>query len=95
MAYGPGNQSGRGWLLASGMIALLVLAPVSALLVLALQGSGDLWPHLLAFVLPQALATSMLLLAGVGVMVMSIGTLTAWLVTAYDFHGRRWLEGGK
>ncbi len=92
MAYGAGNQAGRGWLLASGMIALLVLAPVSALLVLALQGSGDLWPHLLAFVLPQALATSMLLLAGVGVMVMSIGTLTAWLVTAYDFHGRRWLE---
>jgi len=81
-----------GWILGSGVIALLVMMPLLALLVLGLRGSGDLWPHLLAFVLPEAIGTTLLLLAGVGVMVTTIGTLTAWLVTAYEFAGRRWLE---
>ena len=81
-----------GWTVASAAIALIVMMPLLALLVLGLHGSGDLWPHLLAFVLPDAIGTTLMLLAGVGIMVTTIGTLTAWLVTAYDFFGRRWLE---
>ena len=81
-----------GWTVASAAIAFVVMMPLLALLVLGFGGSGDLWPHLLAYVLPEAVGTTLLLLAGVGVMVTTIGTLTAWLVTAYDFYGRRWLE---
>ncbi|WP_043175071.1 ABC transporter permease, partial [Burkholderia ambifaria] len=47
------------------------------------------WKHLGAFVLPQALANTLLLLAGVGAIVTVVGTGCAWLVTAYDFPGRR------
>src|SRR5690606_30352290 len=57
-----------------------------------MQGSGDLWPHLRAYVLPQALQDTAILLTGVGTLVIVIGTGSAWLVTAYDFPGRRMLS---
>jgi iron(III) transport system permease protein len=78
--------------LSSGVVALLVTAPVAAIAVIAAQGSGDLWPHLIDHVLPQALRDTSLLLAGVGVLVVAIGVGSAWLVTAYEFSGRRILD---
>lgn len=81
-----------GWLLAAGLIALGVLAPVAALAWFAAQGSGDLWPHLINTVLPQAIRDTAMLLAGVGALVIVIGTGSAWLVTAYDFRGRAVLD---
>jgi iron(III) transport system permease protein len=83
-----------GWLLGSGLIACLVAAPIVSLAILASRGSGDLWPHLVAYILPQAFRDTLLLLGGVGVLVVAIGASAAWLVTAYDFPGRRWLEWG-
>jgi len=69
--------------------ALIVLLPVLALFFLALRGSGALWPHLRDYVLAEAATETALLLAGVGGIVILVGTGTAWLVTAYDFPGRR------
>ena len=51
-----------------------------------------LWPHLLAHVLPHAAGQTAILLAGVGTIVVLLGTSLAWLVTAYDFPGRRILD---
>lgn len=85
-------SAGRPWLLAAVLIATLVATPVLALLWQALQGSSGLWPHLHAYVLPQAFLQTGMLLIGVGVLVTLLGTSTAWLVTAYDFPGRRLLE---
>lgn len=82
----------RAWTLAAGLTALLVLAPVASLAVEALQGSGGLWPHLLAHVLPPSLVETGLLLAGVGAVVVVVGTGAAWLVAAYEFPGRRLLD---
>src|SRR5690606_33855944 len=56
------------------------------------RGSGALWPHLLANVLPVAVQTTIILLIGVGVMVTVIGVGTAWLIAMYRFPGRRFLE---
>jgi iron(III) transport system permease protein len=77
------------WLSASGVITLLVLAPIASLAITASQGSADLWQHLFAYVLPTATRDSLVLLTGVGVVAAAIGTASAWLVTAYDFPGRR------
>ncbi len=61
---------------------------------IALQPSGDTWPHLIANVLPGALRRTLGLMAGVGALTLLIGTGTAWLVTMYRFPGRsvfQWL----
>ena len=89
----PGSPAvGPGWRLASTLIALGVLAPVVTLLWLA--GGSDLshWAHLAQHVLPQAALNTAVLLAGVGALVLVIGTGCAWLVTACDFPGRRVLH---
>ena len=80
------------WTLASAAIALLVLAPLAALVAAAAPGSDSLWEHLIAFVLPGAARDTLLLLAGVGVVTTVVGTGAAWLVTAYDFRGRQVLD---
>lgn len=86
------RQPARRWLSAAAIIGALVALPVLALAWEALQGSTGLWPHLLTYVLPPALSQTATLLLGVGIVVTVIGTSTAWLVTAYDFPGRRQLE---
>jgi iron(III) transport system permease protein len=82
----------RGWSIASIALALLALAPLLALAAVAVQGSDGLWSHIAVHVLPQASLNTVLLLAGVGAMVMVLGTGGAWLVTAYDFPGRGMLS---
>ena len=78
----------NAWLVASGGIALLVLAPIAALIVAASGGSDGLWEQLVLYVLPAAVRDTMLLLAGVATLTAAMGTGTAWLTTAYDFPGR-------
>ncbi|WP_437376516.1 ABC transporter permease [Inquilinus limosus] len=86
------RHPGRRWLSAAAVIGGLAAMPVLALAWEALQGSGGLWSHLFAYVVPPALGQTVTLLLGVGILVTVIGTSTAWLVTAYDFPGRRQLE---
>ena len=80
------------WQVAAAAVAAAVCAPLVALGIAASRGSPDLWGHLFAFVLPSAIGESLLLLAGVAVVAGVLGTGTAWLVTAYDFPGRRTLD---
>lgn len=72
----------------AGATALAALTPILSIVVLALAPSGDLWAHLAANVLPTALRTTALLLAGVGIVTFAIGAGTAWLVSTFDFPGR-------
>ncbi|MFC7399730.1 ABC transporter permease [Chelatococcus sp. GCM10030263] len=86
------RQAAAGWLAASAVIALLAVAPLLAVLLVASGSSDGLWPHLLAYVLPEAARQTVILLLGVGILVTVIGTGLAWLVVAYDFPGRRFME---
>ncbi len=78
--------------IAGAVLALVFIAPIVSLGVEAFGGSTDLWPHLVAYVLPSAVVNTLTLLVGVGLLVAVTGTATAWLVVAYDFPGRRILE---
>nr|WP_232449066.1 iron ABC transporter permease [Burkholderia ubonensis] len=80
---------GGVWLAAALAIAAAVAAPLATLVGAAFDADLAHWRHLVEFVLPQALANTLLLLAGVGAIVTLVGTGCAWLVTAYDFPGRR------
>lgn len=86
------DRSDRPWLAASALIVAGVAAPILGLVWYAARGSGELWPHLIGTVLPNALGTTLLLLAGVGIMVAVIGVGTAWLVACHVFPGRRIFE---
>jgi iron(III) transport system permease protein len=80
-----------GWTLAALAIAGVVMAPMLAVLWLAFHPTENIWPHLLATVLPRYLKTTFALMAGVGVLAGAAGTGAAWLVTMYRFPGRGWL----
>lgn len=89
-AAGPVPE--RAWQVAATLVALAMLGPLLALAWTAAQGSAGLWSHIGVHVLPHALRTTVALLAGVGVLVALLGTGSAWLVSAYDFPGRRLLS---
>src|SRR5690606_40764144 len=73
------------WQWAAVAIALLVALPLAALAWTALQGGQDgLWGHVARYVLPAAARNTLLLLGGVGVLVVAVGTGAAWLVTAWE-----------
>jgi iron(III) transport system permease protein len=69
-------------------VAAMVVAPIISLLLIALTGDAELWPHLVAHVLPDAMVNTAVLLAGVAVVAAVTGVGTAWIVTAYEFPGR-------
>lgn len=77
---------------ASALVALLVALPVIALVAIAAEGSGDLWPHLIANVLPTAIWQTLLLLFGVGITVTLVAVPCAWLVASCEFPGRRMMD---
>jgi iron(III) transport system permease protein len=79
-------------LLASCLLAFALVAPVAGLVAIAAEGSGGAWPHLLNYVLPGAVRDTLILLTGVGCLVIAMGTGLAWLMTAYEFPGRRIFE---
>ncbi|MFN3992399.1 MAG: ABC transporter permease [Tabrizicola flagellatus] len=79
------------WTLGALAIATIVLAPILSILWLALTATGNIWPHLMATVLPRYLGTTLLLMGGVAVLSAAMGTGAAWLVSQYRFPGRDWL----
>jgi len=79
-----------GW--SSLALAALVLAPILAVVGNICRATGGAWAHLASTVLPGYLANTILLVILVAVGVISIGVLSAWLVTAYRFPGQRALE---
>ena len=84
------------WTASVAIIALVILLPVFTILVLALTASGttssSLWGQLGRWVLPRAMTETALILAGVGVVTLAIGTVTAWIVTMYRFPGRELVD---
>jgi iron(III) transport system permease protein len=70
------------------LAALLAIAPLTSLAVMAVGATGDLWQHLIRYVVPVALLQTSLLLAGVAVVTIVIGVGAAWAVTTFEFPGR-------
>jgi iron(III) transport system permease protein len=70
------------------LLALPVLFVVSSVL----SSSNETWAHLASTVLPGYVWNTSLLLLAVAWGVISMGVLSAWLVTVYRFPGRDTLE---
>ncbi|MGH9577272.1 MAG: hypothetical protein ACRD3R_07525, partial [Terriglobales bacterium] len=72
--------------------AALILLPILAVVASVFGAAGDTWAHLARTALGNYVLNTALLAAGVAAGVVSIGVLSAWLVTAYRFPGQRVLE---
>jgi len=82
----------NGWAVGTLAVALVAVLPTLWVVGIAAAPSGDIWRHLVDTVLARLVATTLLLMAGVGVGTLVIGTGTAWLVTMCRFPGRRVFE---
>lgn len=80
------------WTSGALLIAFVVLAPIASILWIAMTPTENIWPHLMATVLPRYLTTTLMLMAGVAVLAAAMGTGAAWLVSQYRFPGRDWLS---
>ena len=76
-------------LLAASLVGLPILALGTNLFA---GGTGGTWAHLAETVLPDYIATTLWLCAGVGAGVGLLGVGSAWLVTRYEFAGRASFE---
>jgi iron(III) transport system permease protein len=72
--------------------AALILLPILAVVASVIGPASDTWAHLARTLLGVYVVNTALLTAGVAAGVLSIGVLSAWLVTAYRFPGQRVLE---
>ncbi|SFJ84266.1 iron(III) transport system permease protein [Bosea sp. OK403] len=85
----PSTRFAWASLLGAGLVA----TPLIALALTALSpAAAQIWPHLATNVIPRALGDTLRLLLGVGALCAVIGVATAWLVTQYEFPGRRAFE---
>ncbi len=80
------------WSVGVILLCSLILGPVLAVLVAAFGDSGGLWSHLYDTVLGRYISNTLILMAGVGVVAIGFGVSSAWVVSRYDFAGRRILE---
>lgn len=80
------------WRLGVLVVSGLLVLPIAAVAWLALSPAENIWPHLIATVLPGYVWNTIVLMVGVGGLAFVIGTGTAWLVTMTDFPGRAALQ---
>ena len=71
---------------------LLFIAPVLIVLSSIFTGFSDNINHIFSVLLIEYVSNSLVLVFGVSILVFLIGVTTAWLVTNYNFFGKKILE---
>jgi iron(III) transport system permease protein len=72
--------------------AVVLASPVLIVVAHVFIPTGDVWTHLVNTVLPEYILNSIILLVGVGLGTLVLGTGCAWVVTMCDFPGRKTFE---
>ena len=73
-------------------IAAVVALPILAIFWIAASGGDETWRHIIANVVPRATGRTISLLFFTGLMTALFGIMTAWLVTSFEYPGRRLLS---
>ena len=73
---------------------LFFLSPILIILSSVFADYSENWSHIYEYVLADYILNSLFLVSGVSILVMIIGSLTAWLVTNYQFFGKQFFEWG-
>ncbi len=90
---GTAPQSGNNWLgFLALAVAILLIVPVAWVAFSIFAEDKGTLAHLAQTVLPDYVANTLVLILGVGIGVLIVGTSTAWLVVMCEFPGRRFFE---
>lgn len=76
------------WTVLLGVLAVLVAAPVAAVVSSVLVPEREIWSHLWETRLPGMMVATVVLVSTVTVSAAVLGTALAWLVGAHRFRGR-------
>ncbi|QBL10389.1 iron ABC transporter permease [Rheinheimera sp. D18] len=74
------------------MPALLLAMPVLVVFTSLFTPQPDIWLHLRQTVLADYVINSLLLATGTGIGALLLGTSSAWLISQYQFIGRRYVQ---
>lgn len=77
------------WSVLQTLLCLLLISPMMAILVVAFQPAPSLLGHLIETVLGRYLLNTLALMVGVGILAGFFGVSSAWVVSRYEFTGRR------
>ena len=80
------------WRWAVLLPALLLALPVIIIFASWLEPQTEIWRHLRQTVLADYVLNSLLLAGGTGLGALFLGTGSAWLISQYQFFGRRYLQ---
>ncbi|WP_413494463.1 ABC transporter permease [Shewanella baltica] len=82
----------RSWSLAGYALATILVLPLVALILQALQPDEAVFGHLMATVLPTYIINSLLLIFWVSLGALLLALPCAWLMARCEFVGRRYLQ---
>lgn len=85
-------KSATGWVWAQLFLSMILFSPLVALTLIAFGDAGSIMNHLIETVLGRYFITTLQLMIGVGLVAAGFGVVTAWVISRYDFFGRRMLE---
>ena len=86
------RQYSHKWSLLSLCVAALISVPIFTIAFSIFIPAGEVWSHLADTVLSAYIINSFILIFGVSAGVLLTGISTAWLVTMYEFPGRKVFE---
>ncbi len=87
------GRAGINWLSPLALaVAVVLIAPIGWVALSIFADDQGTLGHLAETVLPRYVGNTLVLIVGVGVGVLIIGTSTAWLVAMCEFPGRRFFE---
>ncbi len=90
--FAPGRLLKRtGWILPF-LLVIAILIPIGVLVAEIFTPDIPLWQRMWRTFLPDVLWNTLRLAVGVGLGALVIGTLSAWLVSTYEFPGRTWFD---
>lgn len=73
-------------------IVLLVSVPVLAIFLNLINGPGEMWQHLIEYLLPTYLKNTLILIIGCTLLTVLFGVSSAWIVSRYHLPIRKQLE---
>lgn len=86
------NAVAPGWLTLSVIIGVLLSVPLILVLVQVFIPGSSAWHHIVENLLFRYTANSIILCFITGSIALVFGLSSAWLVSRYEFPGKRWLE---